>query len=60
MAYDSSAQDFVDALNHKEFPQLGYRLVREDNLSFWEFANPPHTRYAADEATRKEVGGIWN
>jgi hypothetical protein len=44
-----SAQDFVDALNMKQFPQLGYRLVSVDGHLFWTDAT---NTYAANEAAR--------
>ena len=36
--YNHTAQSFVDALNMKLMPQLGYVLVKKDDGLFWEYA----------------------
>lgn len=51
--YDNTAQSFVDALNMKLMPQLGYVLVQKDEGLFWENAC---TSYPANEETRKITG----
>lgn len=51
--YDNTAQSFVDALNMKSMPQLGYVLVKKDEGLFWESAC---TSYPANEETRKNTG----
>lgn len=51
--YDHSAQSFVDALNMKLMPQLGYVLVQKDEGFFWENVC---TNYPANEETRKNTG----
>jgi hypothetical protein len=51
--YDNTAQSFVDALNMKSMPQLGYVLVKKDKGLFWESAC---TSYPANEETRKNTG----
>ena len=48
-----AAQSFVDALNMKSMPQLGYVLVKKDKGLFWERAG---TSYPANEETRKNTG----
>lgn len=55
---DRSPQDFVDALNHKEMPKLGYRLVINTEGRFWEEITPrtPEStprQVPADQQTRR-------
>jgi hypothetical protein len=51
--YDNTAQSFVDALNMKFMPQLGYVLVQKDEGFFWKSAC---TSYPVNEETRKNTG----
>jgi hypothetical protein len=53
--YDHTAQSFVDALNMKSMPQLGYVLVKKDKGLFWESAWGIES-YPANEETRKNTG----
>jgi hypothetical protein len=50
-----TAQSFVDALNMKSMPQLGYALVKKDDGLFWEYAGGIES-YPANEETRKNTG----
>ena len=45
-------QDFVDQLNYRAMRELGYELVADGELLFWEWPFDG-TRYPADERTRK-------
>jgi hypothetical protein len=53
--YDQTAQSFVDAINMKSMPQLGYVLVKKDKGLFWESACGIEN-YPANEETRKNTG----
>ena len=46
----NSPQDFVDKLNLQLMPQLGYELVTENNLYYWDWKGI--NRYPANEGTR--------
>ena len=56
----NTAQDFVDQLNHREFPALGYTLERQGDLLFWVYYPPPAlnvapTKVPANQFTRESL-----
>jgi len=60
---DHTAQSFIDALNMKTFPELGYVLVKKDQGLFWESTwwGCKDVRYPANQQTRdnlKKVGHV--
>ena len=51
-----TVQSFIDALNMKEFPQLGYVLVQKEKGLFWEFNHYGNfVSYPANQETRDDI-----
>lgn len=46
----NSSQDFVDKLNLQIMPQMGYKLVKENGLYYWDWKGVD--KYPANEETR--------
>lgn len=51
-----NVQSFIDALNMKEFPKLGYVLVEKDGGLFWEFNHyGKFVSYPANQKTKDDL-----
>ena len=55
--YDHTVQSFIDALNMKTFPELGYVLVKKNQGLFWECTwwGFKDVRYPANQQTRDNL-----
>jgi hypothetical protein len=60
-----TVREFCDALNMKEFPQLGYKLVKYEEGLFWEYHylseyfGKPNRGYPANEEARKNMHKLY-
>ena len=52
----NSPQDFVDQLNLKIMPEMGYSLKKEDDYFYWFWGN--EKRYPANQKTREYVKNL--
>lgn len=58
-------QEFIDMLNMKDFPQLGYKLVKYEEGLFWEYHyrpdyfGKPNMGYPANEEARKNMHKLF-
>jgi hypothetical protein len=46
-------QQFVDELNHRNMPALGYKLITDGDFAYWVWP-ADGTRYPANETTREK------